>query len=106
MGTGAGVAGEWDAGVARGKADVCSETSRQAWVVRRQNRQDFWCRRQAAIGHSWRASMRKRVRLAVLARRFVRQRRLRSVKLPSRWTRIDAAVAGLVWKCARTGPSS
>ena len=75
----AGAGAEW--GAAGGKADVCSETSRQAWVVRRQNRQDFWCRRQAAIGHSWRASMKKRVRLAVLARRSVQPRQLPSVRL-------------------------
>jgi len=73
---------EWGAGVAGDKADVCGETSKQVWLIRRQNHQDFWSRRRASTPHPWRALMKKRVRLAVLARRFVRPRRLVSERLP------------------------
>ena len=79
MDAGAGV--EWGAGVAGGKADVCGRTSKQVWAIRRPNHQDFWWRRQAPIRHSWRASMKKRVRLAVPARRSVQPRQLRLVRL-------------------------
>ena len=88
----------WDVVVAgdAGRADVCGETSKQAWVIRRQNDQDFWCRLQAVMPRLWRALMNRRVRLVVPARRFARRKRLASVRLPLRSTRRRAAVAGLV----------
>ena len=81
---GVAVAVEWDAGAAGvvGKADACGKTLKYVWAIRRQHDQDLWCRRQAAIPHPWRASMKKRVRLAGLARRSARPRRLLSVRLP------------------------
>ena len=78
----AGAGAEWDAGVAGDKAELCGETSKQVWAIRWQDRQVFWCRRQAAMPRPWPVSMKKRVRLAVLARRSAQPRRLLSVRSP------------------------
>ncbi len=72
---GVAVAVEWDAGGDASKADVCGETSKQVWAIRRQNDQDFWWRRQAEMPRLWRALTKRRVRLVVPAKRFVRPRR-------------------------------